>query len=57
MFTVFYLFVSVNRAFGRIEKTNKKKTKQLKRKSEIDAMFTFLLFSTLVPLVLNFLID
>ena len=54
MFTVFYSFVSVNRAFGHVEKTNKKKTKQLKRKSEIEAMFTFLLFSTLVTLVFNY---
>ena len=51
MFTVFYSFVRVILAFGRIEKTNQKKTKQLKRKSEIEAMFTFLLFSTLVTLV------
>ena len=53
MFTVFYSFVSVDLAFGRFEKTNKKKTKQLKRKSEIGVMFTFLLFPTLVPLVFN----
>ena len=49
MFTASYSFVSVNRAFGRIEKTNKKKTK-----SEIEAVFTFLLFSTLLPLVFNY---
>ena len=54
IFTVFYSFVSVNQAFGRNEKTNKEKTKQLKWKSEIDAMFTVLLFSTLVPLVFNY---